>query len=155
MALFFPLAAFLFLGHWPPALVRNPRADLAPGPQSRNSVRPLWRGVGPEQGARSPNIREDALGQSQRREDPTVVCYNPLETSLHREDIMPTQKKAGSPVQAAPDLTPLVAATLTGVIYQARLMNRQMKVNIPENELIPEIVGLWRSLTEELEATRS
>ncbi len=68
---------------------------------------------------------------------------------------MPTQKKAGSPVQAAPDLTPLVAATLTGVIYQARLMNRQMKVNIPENELIPEIVGLWRSLTEELEAKRS
>lgn len=67
---------------------------------------------------------------------------------------MPRQKNAGSPVQAAQDLTPLVAATLTGVIYQARLMNRQMKVNIPDNELIPEMVGLWRSLTSELEGAR-
>ncbi len=61
---------------------------------------------------------------------------------------MPTKKETRSNA----DLTPLVAATLTGVIYQARLMNRQMKINIPENELIPEIVGLWRSLTEELGA---
>jgi hypothetical protein len=80
------------------------------------------------------------------------MCYNPLDISLHREDIMPTKKE--SPAQASAGLTPLVAATLTGVIYQARLMNRQMKVNIPDNELIPEVIGLWSAVTSELEAAR-
>lgn len=46
---------------------------------------------------------------------------------------------------------PVVAATLTGVIYQARLLNRQSKVNIPEDEVIRDVVTLWRNVRERLE----
>jgi hypothetical protein len=38
----------------------------------------------------------------------------------------------------------MVAATLAGVIYQARLQNRQAKLNIPESEIVADVVGLWR-----------
>jgi hypothetical protein len=47
-------------------------------------------------------------------------------------------------------MAPLVAATLTGVIYQARLMNRQSKLNIPESEVISDVVNLWRTIVDEL-----
>lgn len=47
-------------------------------------------------------------------------------------------------------MTPVVAATLAGVIYQARLANRQSKLNIPESEVIADVVGLWRALMNEL-----
>jgi hypothetical protein len=45
---------------------------------------------------------------------------------------------------------PMVAATLAGVIYQARLLNRQSKLNIPEQEVIGDVVGLWRTVKEAL-----
>ena len=45
---------------------------------------------------------------------------------------------------------PVVAATLAGVIYQARLLNRQSKLNIPEEEVIGDVVGLWRTVKEAL-----
>ncbi len=59
------------------------------------------------------------------------------------------QKKAG-PEKSDPEMTPMVAAALAGVIYQARLTNRQSKLNIPESEVIADVVGLWRSLMDEL-----
>lgn len=45
---------------------------------------------------------------------------------------------------------PMVAATLAGVIYQARLLNRQSKLNIPEQEVIGDVVSLWRTVREAL-----
>ena len=59
------------------------------------------------------------------------------------------QKKSG-PAKSAPDINPMVAAALAGVIYQARLTNRQSKLNIPESEVISDVVSLWRSLLDEL-----
>lgn len=57
-----------------------------------------------------------------------------------------TQSGAG----ADAEMTPVVAATLAGVIYQARLANRQFKLNIPESEVIEDVVGLWRMLMSEM-----
>ncbi len=45
---------------------------------------------------------------------------------------------------------PQVAATLTGIIYQARLFNRQARMNIPEEEVVEEVVTLWRNVTRAL-----
>jgi len=45
---------------------------------------------------------------------------------------------------------PVVAATLAGVIYQARLLNRQSKLNIPEEEVIADVVNLWRTVRDAL-----
>ena len=45
-------------------------------------------------------------------------------------------------------VAPVVAATLAGVIYQARLQNRQAKLNIPEQEVISDVVNLYRTLRE-------
>lgn len=42
------------------------------------------------------------------------------------------------------EVDPLVAAHLTGIIYQARLFNRQARMNIPEQAIITEVIGLWR-----------
>jgi hypothetical protein len=41
---------------------------------------------------------------------------------------------------------PVVAAKLTEIIYRARLFNRQARVNIPEEEIISEVVHLWQSV---------
>lgn len=57
-----------------------------------------------------------------------------------------TRSAAGLESQMAP----MVAATLAGVIYQARLMNRQSKLNIPESEVIGDVVSLWRTIMDEL-----
>ena len=48
-------------------------------------------------------------------------------------------------VQAAQG-TPMVAAALTGIVYQARLFNRQARMNVPEQEVISEVITLWRSV---------
>jgi hypothetical protein len=45
---------------------------------------------------------------------------------------------------------PTVAATLAGVIYQARLLNRQSKLNISEQEVISDVVHLYRVVRDEL-----
>jgi hypothetical protein len=47
-------------------------------------------------------------------------------------------------------VAPLVAATLAGVVYQARLQNRQAKLNIPEQEVISDVVNLWYTIRDAL-----
>jgi hypothetical protein len=39
-----------------------------------------------------------------------------------------------------------VAATLTGIIYQAKLFNRQARVNVSEEKLVEEVLGIWRTV---------
>jgi hypothetical protein len=59
------------------------------------------------------------------------------------------KKNSGSgdlAVSLAASMAPMVAATLAGVIYQARLQNRQSKLNIPESEIVSDVVNLWRTV---------
>ena len=51
-------------------------------------------------------------------------------------------------------VAPVVAATLAGVIYQARLQNRQAKLNIPEQEIISDVVSLWHTVREAMNRAR-
>ncbi len=46
------------------------------------------------------------------------------------------------------DLTPLVAASLAGIVYQARLFNRQARMNVREESVISEVVTLWRTVKD-------
>lgn len=48
------------------------------------------------------------------------------------------------------DSAPIVAATLAGVIYQAKLVNRQSKLNIPEQEVVRDVVNMWHMVMHEL-----
>ena len=50
-------------------------------------------------------------------------------------------------------VAPVVAATLAGVIYQARLVNRQAKLNIPEQEVISDVVSLWHTVRKEMKGS--
>jgi hypothetical protein len=63
---------------------------------------------------------------------------------------MAKKQTTQSSSNSVPEMTPMVAAALAGVIYQARLTNRQSKLNIPESEVISDVIGLWRSLMDEL-----
>jgi len=63
---------------------------------------------------------------------------------------MAKKQKAASATALETPAIPVVAATLAGVIYQARLLNRQSKLNIPEQEIISDVVGLWRTVKEAL-----
>jgi len=54
--------------------------------------------------------------------------------------------------KAAVKVDPAVAATLAGIIYQAKLFNRQAKVNVPEEEVLVEVISLWRIVMDALEA---
>lgn len=47
-------------------------------------------------------------------------------------------------------MTPVVAATLAGVIYQSRLLNRQAKLNIPEHEIVSDVIGTWHTVMDAL-----
>jgi hypothetical protein len=49
---------------------------------------------------------------------------------------------------------PQVAATLAGIIYQAKLFNRQARVNVPEEEVVVEVISLWRMVMEALNTGR-
>ena len=49
-------------------------------------------------------------------------------------------------------VAPVVAATLAGVIYAARLQNRQAKLNIPEQEVISDVINLWHTVREAMNA---
>lgn len=53
-------------------------------------------------------------------------------------------------VKAPLEVDPLVAAHLTGIIYQARLFNRQARMNIPEQTIISEVIGLWRHVMQSM-----
>jgi len=63
---------------------------------------------------------------------------------------MAKTQKTPSSTSPETQALPVVAATLAGVIYQARLLNRQAKVNIPEQEVISDVVNLWRIVKEAL-----
>ena len=58
-------------------------------------------------------------------------------------------KKTGA-AKAVEKVDPVVAATLTGIIYQAKLFNRQARVNVPEEEVVVEVISLWRIVSEAL-----
>jgi hypothetical protein len=62
--------------------------------------------------------------------------------------------KATTKENSLGDRTPVVAATLAGVIYQSRLFNRQAKLNIPEQEIITDVVNLWHTVKDLLERPR-
>jgi hypothetical protein len=65
------------------------------------------------------------------------------------------KSKAGKETVALDaQVTPQVAATLAGVVYQARLQNRQAKLNIREEEVIADVVGLWRRIFDALAEDR-
>jgi hypothetical protein len=51
---------------------------------------------------------------------------------------------------AAKKIDPVVAATLTGIIYNAKLLNRQAKINVPEEEVVVEVISLWRIVMDAL-----
>jgi len=59
-------------------------------------------------------------------------------------------KKTGSP-KAEAKVDPSVAAILTGIIYNAKLINRQAKVNVPEEEVVVEVISLWRIVTDAID----
>jgi hypothetical protein len=44
----------------------------------------------------------------------------------------------------------MVAAMLTGIIYRARLFNRQARMNVPEEEVVSEVIHLWRTVIDAL-----
>ncbi len=66
---------------------------------------------------------------------------------------MPKTQRAEAAEKALANADPQVAATLTGIIYQAKLFNRQARMNVPEEEVVNEVVSLWRQVTRVL--TRS
>ncbi|MDR3676839.1 MAG: hypothetical protein P4N24_15215 [Acidobacteriota bacterium] len=56
------------------------------------------------------------------------------------------------PTRAARKVDPAVAATLTGIIYQAKLFNRQARVAVPEEEVVAEVICLWRIVVDAMKA---
>jgi len=67
------------------------------------------------------------------------------------EEIM-AKKRAAQPTNLPmdTDLSPLVAASLAGIVYQARLFNRQARMNVPEEAVISEVVNLWHTVLGKL-----
>jgi hypothetical protein len=70
--------------------------------------------------------------------------------TFRREEPMAKKNTAEGPANGQMDSTPLVAATLAGVIYQAKLVNRQSKLNIPEQEVVRDVVSMWQMVMQEL-----
>jgi len=48
------------------------------------------------------------------------------------------------------ELTPVVAAELAGVIYRAKLENRAAKLNISEDEVVRDVLNIWRNVRDKL-----
>ena len=67
---------------------------------------------------------------------------------------MAKEKKAKSEGNTSDKMTPMVAATLAGVIYQSRLLNRQAKLNIPDHEVISDVVNTWHAVMDKLSAAK-
>ncbi len=63
---------------------------------------------------------------------------------------MAKKKAARKAGKATAHVDPSVAAQLAGVIYQARLQNRASKLNIPEEEVFSDVIGLWRRVMDTL-----
>jgi hypothetical protein len=75
----------------------------------------------------------------------SVLKSRPRKTGRVEEAMAKKQTSQGAgkpPVQ----VDPMVAAQLTGIIYQARLFNRQARMNVPEQEVVSEVVSLWRNV---------
>jgi len=64
---------------------------------------------------------------------------------------MPKKATEVSTPKVSPELRPVVAALLAGVIYQSRLLNRQAKLNIPEQEVVTDVVNIWHTVMDALE----
>ncbi len=63
---------------------------------------------------------------------------------------MVIKRRAQGAKRTEMDLSPLVAASLAGIIYHAKLLNRQSKLNIPEQEVISEVMNLWHAVMDTL-----
>lgn len=63
---------------------------------------------------------------------------------------MAQTKKANHPGSNGKQVTSETAAMLAGVIYQSRLLNRQAKLNIPEEEIVSDVVNLWHKVMDRL-----
>ena len=80
------------------------------------------------------------------------------ELRLHYVRIAATQKIKGGRLmakktelsKAAENPDPVVAATLAGIIYNAKMLNRQAKINVPEEEVVVEVISLWRIVMDAL-----
>ena len=70
------------------------------------------------------------------------------------EDKMAKLKEDKDGSSSENKMRPIVAATLAGVIYQSRLFNRQAKLNIPEQEVITDVVNMWHTVMDMLERPR-
>ena len=44
----------------------------------------------------------------------------------------------------------VVAAELAGVIYRAKLENRAAKLNISEDEVVKDVLGIWQNVRDKL-----
>ncbi len=53
------------------------------------------------------------------------------------------------------DLLPLVAASLAGTIYQARLFNRQARMSVPDASVISEVLNVWQTVLDALDRRRN
>jgi hypothetical protein len=61
-------------------------------------------------------------------------------------------KKLTKTVDAMEGADAMVAATLAGIIYQAKLFNRQARVSVPEEEVVVEVISLWRIVMDALKS---
>ena len=59
---------------------------------------------------------------------------------------MPKQTTEQNAASVEQQMRPLVAAMLAGVIYQSRLLNRQAKLNISEQEVVTDVVNMWHTV---------
>ncbi len=64
---------------------------------------------------------------------------------------MAKKKSEASPKNHDDTKKALVAATLAGVVYQSRLLNRQAKLNIPDQEIITDVVNTWYAVMDALD----
>jgi hypothetical protein len=67
-----------------------------------------------------------------------------------REELMAKKSTNPKAQSVSNPVDPQVAATLAGIIYQARLFNRQARVNVPEEEVVVEVISLWRIVMDAL-----
>ena len=68
-------------------------------------------------------------------------------------EVAMAKKKKNVEKKAAParnDVTPVVAAELAGVIYRAKLENRAAKLNISEDEVVRDVLNIWRNVRDKL-----
>jgi hypothetical protein len=63
---------------------------------------------------------------------------------------MAKKQAAKKPTTKSNDISPVVAAELAGVIYRAKLENRAAKLNISEDEVVAEVIRLFKVVHEKL-----